>query len=157
MPKVIDTNVLVVANGKSNQASIDCELSCIEFIETYKNLTIALDHTGLIMDEYEIHCSYKGSPGLGDKFFKYLYDNQYDPSSNINLVNITPCDDEAKSFEELPDNEFDRSDRKLLATAVVANADVVNATDSDWIEQKELMQQLGVTVTQLCPDCCDRH
>ena len=53
--------------------------------------------------------------------------------------------------DELPRNEFDPSDRKFLAVAVVANAVVLNATDCDWSEQKQLMEDLGVTVRELCP------
>lgn len=157
MSKVIDTNVLIVANGNSKQASIDCELACIEMIERPAKISISIDEQGLIMDEYEKYCSYKGAPGVGDMFFKYIYDNQYDPTSRVNLITITPIDDETRSFKELPTNNFDPSDRKMLATAVVAEAEVVNATDSDWAEQDELMQQLNVTVRQLCPDCCHRN
>ena len=51
----------------------------------------------------------------------------------------------------LPENSFDRSDRKFLAVAVVAKAVVLNATDSDWVEHEELMQSLEVQVDQLCP------
>ena len=43
-----------------------------------------------------------------------------------------------RGFEELPVNRLDRADRKFLATAVVGNAPILNATDSDWDEQKEL-------------------
>ena len=154
---VVDTNVLIVANGKSEQASIDCELSCLDLLEHPPSLAVVLDETSLIMNEYERHCSYQGAPGVGDMFFKYLHDNQYNPDNNIELVEIRPIDNESRSFEQLPPNNFDPSDRKLLATAVVANASVVNATDSDWQEQQELMQQLNVTVHQLCPDCCSRN
>lgn len=156
MNSVIDTNVLIVANDNSPQASINCQLSCVELLEKPKILSVVLDNKNLIMDEYEKHCNYKGAPGVGDMFFKYLHDNQYDPTSNIALVNITPINDEARSFLELPPNEFDPSDRKFLATAVSANAEVINATDSDWLEQQPLMKKLNVTVCQLCPDCCEK-
>ena len=46
---------------------------------------------------------------------------------------------------------FDRSDRKFLAVAVSATAVILNATDSDWGEQHELMDALGVEVEHLCP------
>ena len=157
MNSVIDTNVLIVANEKSAQASIDCQLACIELIAKRTDLTFILDKEGLIMNEYEKHCSYQGAPGVGDMFFKYLYDNQYVPTSSVNLVTITPINDETRSFDELPANNLDPSDRKLLATALVANAEVVNATDSDWAEQQNLMLQLNITVRQLCPDCCHRN
>ena len=58
-------------------------------------------------------------------------------------------DDDRKGFEELPENTFDRSDRK--AVAVAAEAVVLNATDSDWSEHKALMEELGVIVEELCP------
>ncbi|MCY4636784.1 MAG: hypothetical protein OXG04_20165 [Acidobacteria bacterium] len=48
-------------------------------------------------------------------------------------------------------DEFDRSDRKFLAVAVVGEAVVLNATDSDWHEHAALMDSLEVEVTQLCP------
>ena len=54
-------------------------------------------------------------------------------------------------FDELPENGLDRSDRKFLATARVAHATILNATDSDWSEQEELTSNLGVGVRQICP------
>jgi predicted nucleic acid-binding protein len=156
MNSVIDTNVLIVANGKSEHASIECQLNCLEYLENHKNINVCVDNLDLIMDEYQRHCSHAGSPGVGDMFFKYLHDNQYDPTSAIELVAITPIEDVSRSFEELPANDFDPSDRKFLATACSADAEVINATDSDWHEQAKLMSQFKVTVLQLCPDCCTR-
>ena len=66
-------------------------------------------------------------------------------------VTVTRSDDDQKGFEELPKNTFDRSDRKFLAVAVVANAVVLNATDNDWNEHEALMEGLGVMVEELCP------
>ena len=81
-------------------------------------------------------------------------DNQYQPT-RIHRVQISRVEDDERGFEELPPNAFDRSDRKFLAVAVVANATVVNATDSDWDEDwnesAALMSSLGVEVRQLCP------
>lgn len=154
--KVIDSNVAIVANGHAPQASIDCELACVELLERCEHLSICLDQTSLIMDEYAKHLSYAGNPGVGDMFFKYLHDNQY-AEKNIELVTINQVADDQRGFAELPENKFDPSDRKFLATAVSAEAHVVNATDSDWAEQQELMNQLNITVQQLCPDCCERQ
>ena len=152
MSDVLDTNVLIVANGKSDHSSIKCELRCIEFINSSVKGRVALDKSGLIMDEYQKHCCYSGAPGVGDSFFKYLYDNQYS-SELILLVDIVKIEDDARSFEELPENQLDPSDRKFLATAVKAMANIVNAADSDWQEQEELMNSLGVTVIQVCSGC----
>ncbi|MDC9727749.1 MAG: hypothetical protein PSN04_00275 [Methyloprofundus sp.] len=153
---VIDTNVAIVANEKSEHASIDCELNCIELLEQCTDLTIALDDIGLIMDEYSKHLSYAGQPGVGDMFFKYLYDNQY-ANNKITHHTITQIEAENQGFQELPPNNFDPSDRKLLAVAVVADACVVNATDSDWAENIDLLNQLNISVHQLCPEHCSRE
>ncbi|MCX7066726.1 MAG: hypothetical protein NTW85_03370 [Methylococcales bacterium] len=149
---VIDTNVAISANGINTHASITCQLSCIELLENCRKLHIAIDKSGLIMDEYAKHLSHAGQPGVGDMFFKYLHDNQYDPVKNIHSVDITLLNDDYRGFEELPINTFDKSDRKFLATAIVANATIVNATDSDWEEQSELLKTLNVDLKQLCHD-----
>ena len=91
-----------------------------------------------------------GPPGASDKFFKHVFDNGF-KSSRVRRVRITPTDDDRCGFEELPVNSLDRADRKFLARAVVGNAPILNATDSDWNEQKELTTKVGVEVRQLCP------
>jgi predicted nucleic acid-binding protein len=148
---VIDTNVGICANGRNTHASLRCQLACINFLEMHRTLHITLDHKDLIMSEYEKHFYHKGEPDMGDAFFKYLYHNQYN-NEKIQRVPITPVNDETRGFTELPENQVDPSDRKFLATAVVAQAIIVNATDSDWLEQKALLEKLQIEVKQLCPE-----
>jgi len=81
--------------------------------------------------------------GVGDRFFIHVINNQY-VDTRMQRAAVTPIGEERRSFEELPENTFDRSDRKLPAVAVSAEAVVLNATDSDWGEQKELMDALEV-------------
>ncbi len=83
-------------------------------------------------------------------FLKYVFNHSYD-ETRVRRVAITQSDDDRRGFEELPPNKLDRSDRKFLATAVVARATILNATDNDWNEQKALTGSLGVTVQELCP------
>ncbi|MFZ2169415.1 MAG: hypothetical protein WAW61_07250 [Methylococcaceae bacterium] len=148
---VIDTNVAIAANGRNTHAGITCQLACINWLENCRNLHIALDKSDLIMTEYERHLSHKGGPGVGDMFFKYLHNNQY-ASSKIHLVEIHPNNEPDRGFEELPINQLDPSDRKFLSIAVVAKAIIINATDSDWAEQNELLDLMSVMVKQLCPE-----
>ena len=149
---VVDTNVAIVANGgRRTHADERCQLTCVERLEDLVNHdTIAVDEAGLMLGEYAYHLSRSGAPGVGDKFFKHLVDNQY-LVHRVRRVLVTPCDDDRKGFEELPWNAFDPSDRKFLAVAVVADAAILNATDSDWEEQAALMDKLGVQIDQLCP------
>ena len=151
MTVVVDTNVAVVANGRVTNADKSCQLACVERLECVtEREVIAIDNGGEILEEYARQLSYSGHPGVGDKFFKYLLDYQYQ-SHRIQRVSVTPSDDDERGFEELPANQFDRSDRKFLAVALVANAIVLNATDSDWEEDATLMNTLGVRVDQICP------
>ena len=112
--------------------------------------TVAVDDRNLILDEYRNHLNFAGSPGVGDMFFKHVFDHQYQ-GSRVRRVPVTPAEDDGRGFEELPENRFDPSDRKFLAVAVAARAVVLNAVDSDWGEQQALMDELGVEVNELCP------
>ena len=112
--------------------------------------TVAIDNKDAILKEYINRFSRSGGRNVGDQFFIHVINNQYD-EKRVQRVAVTPIDDERRGFEELPENTFDRSDRKFLAVAVSADAVVLNATDSDWGEEQELMDGLGVNVEQLCP------
>lgn len=148
---VIDTNIAISANGINTHASFACQLACSELLANCKKLSIAIDKTGLIMEEYSKHLRHAGEPGIGDRYFKYLHDNQH-AEKKIYTVNITPLDDASRGFGELPTNTLDPSDRKFLATAVVAQAIIANATDSDWAEQNELLEMLNIELKQVCPE-----
>jgi len=155
MNVVVDTNVAMAANGRNTHASLTCQYACTEFLEGLvslrKRTRIVLDEQGLIFAEYRNRLHFKGQPGVGDMFFKYLHDHMY-LGKKIQLVPITPIADETRGFNELPSNSVDKSDRKFLATALVAGAAVVNALDGGWHKQTDFVTELGVNVRQLCPD-----
>ncbi len=146
---VVDTNVAIVANGRSGHVDEQCESACVEALSAVVDRgVVVVDEIGLIFDEYLGRLSF-GSLGMGGVFLKHVYDRQYS-GEGVRRVPITPAGDD-RGFKELPPNTFDRSDRKFLATAVSGGADVLNATDSDWAEHMALTDALGVVVRQLCP------
>ena len=148
---VVDTNVPIVANGCAPQADGQCRSSCVGKLGfLMKQGTVAIDDKGAILKEYINNFSRSGGRNVGDQFVIHVINHQY-VETRVQRAAVTPIDDERRSFEELPENNFDLSDRKFLAVAVSAKAVVLNATDSDWNEQKELMDDLGVKVDQLCP------
>ena len=100
------------------------------------------------MDEYAKYLCHSGEPGAGDAFFKYLFQHSYVPD-HVRRVSLTRSDD-CRGFAELPKNSFDPDDRKFLAAALVANAVIMNATDSDWHEQRAFLERLDLAVEQLC-------
>lgn len=152
---VVDTNVLIVANGNNKEADSDCERACIEaLLEATRGKRITLlDASNLIMDEYSTHCRYSREPGVGNVFFKFLYDRQWSEESTIEHVAIQESPDEEGGFANLPPNDLDPNDRKFLAVAEAGNGRVVNATDSDWSEHADFIASMGVQVLELCPQC----
>jgi predicted nucleic acid-binding protein len=155
MKFVIDTNVPVAANGRDTHANLACQLACVRFLQAVasdrSNNQIVVDEYGLILDEYNSHLHFKGQPGVGDMFFKYLHDRMYD-GAKVQVAAITPIDDDTRGFDELPVNQLDSSDRKFLATALSAGAEIVNSLDTDWHCQRVFVAGLNVAVRQLCPD-----
>ncbi len=147
---VVDTNVAIVANGRETDADQQCQLACIGRLRgLVKGEVIVVDDQDQILKEYRGYLRASGQPGVGDAFFKHVFDSQY-LDERVRRVAVTPCGDD-RGYEELPPNAFDRSDRKFLAVAVVADAVVLNATDRHWSKHKELMDELAVEVEQLCP------
>ena len=155
MAFVVDTNVLIIANRRvETPADIECQLTCVEALESLvAQGVVAIDDrhgSDCILAEYGKYANRSGGPAVGDVFYKHVLDNQY-LGRRVLRVPVTPSQNDRRGFEELPDNDFDPSDRKFLAVAVVAKATVLNATDSDWGEQAALMDTLGIEVRQLCP------
>lgn len=148
---VVDTNIPIVANGIDTHADGKCRLSCTKKIIDIKEkkLVVALDDDYRILREYLNKLPSRAGDGVGDEFIKYIHNHIRSPSYVMH-VKITPADDD-RGFAELPPNALDRSDRKFLAVAKVADATIINATDSDWHEQREFIEDLGVEVEQLCP------
>lgn len=155
---VVDTNVAVVANGKTSQAGIDCISACItELGEIRAHRRVFVDHDGLILEEYRRHLSPSGQPGPGDAFFKWLWDNQGN-LRHCKPVEITPLDGNGQSFAEFPDDPalagFDRDDRKFVATALASGGHppILNASDTDWWNYRVALSRHGVKVRFLCPE-----
>lgn len=151
--KVIEANVAIAANGKNTHASLECQLTCVDFLSRLvagKEI-VAIDELGLILDEYSKHLNYSGQPEVGDEFFKYLHDHQYYPDRVLRVL-VTPNDIPERGFDELPINSMDPSDRKFLVVALVSDSVVFNALDSDWHENIQSIKEIGVEVAQLCPN-----
>ena len=155
---VIDTNVLVSANGKSDHAGLDCQMTCINALEeVIKRKKVAIDTASQIIDEYRLHASHSGQPSVGDAFFKWLWLNQGNPR-HCEQAPITPRPSDYRDFEEFPDDPvfsgFDRADRKFVAVARASQSHpkILNATDSDWWDFRAELKRIGVKIDFLCPE-----
>ena len=159
---MVDTNVAVVANGRTPQAGIQCVETCVTtLIEIRDHHRLLVDEQGLILDEYRRHLSPSGQPGPGDAFFKWLWDNQ-GHLDHCRQVSITPMRAGSRSFNEFPDDpdlaRFDREDRKFVAVAVASEEwpPILNASDTDWWDHWAALKRHGVEIRFLCPELMKR-
>jgi len=156
MHYLIDTNVAIVANGKSD-AGPACVIAAIERLEKLiAGEILILDDAEHIVTEYRRHLSPSGQPGTGDQFYRWLYEQAaYNPQ---HCEKVTLVLDEDGNFAAFPKAtelaKFDPSDRKFVAAALThpAKPPVVNAADKDWHEHYEALISHGVKVEFLCPE-----
>jgi len=158
MKAVVDTNVPVVANGRSPQASGECARTCaVRLNELTKRGKIVLDDDWLILKEYVRNLDQSGQPGPGDAFLKWVLLNHANPN-RCEKVRLTPTDASKTNFAEFPQSlelqRFDPSDRKFVAVALghPDKPPVLQATDAQWWDLRDHMKEAGVTIDFLCPN-----
>ncbi len=158
---VVDTNVPLVANGKAEQADWECVAVCVRKLrQVQAEHRTLVDDKQLIFKEYLKRLSLSGQPGVGDAFFKWLWENQANPQ-HCRIVPVTVH--EVRGFEEFPDSarlsSFDRSDRKFVAVALASGSSpkVLNAADTDWRDHRQALAENGVDVVCLCPELMEKE
>jgi hypothetical protein len=150
---LVDTNVLIAANGHSPQVSASGVQKCEEFVEgLFEDTIISVDSNHEIFDEYFRHMNHSGQPGIGDVFVKYLFDRQAD--NTICETVETARDEEClyRVFSDKPDLlDFDKNDLKFVAVHFLSKylSPIVNACDSDWADNKALLDSYNIAVVEL--------
>ncbi|SBW19336.1 hypothetical protein FDG2_1246 [Candidatus Protofrankia californiensis] len=149
---VVDTGVAIVANGRDEWPA-ECELACIGLLQDLVvHGGLVLDTLGLITAEYARHLNFSGQPGIGDAFFRWAQNNQYN-EVRCSRVEITP--DAEGNFLEFPDDaalaDFDPSDRKFVATAAAhGSVHIAVGTDSGWWHHRDALAAAGIPIAFLC-------
>ena len=155
---VVDTNVAVVANRKSPQASPHCENACINRLERIMSGEdkLVLDDDWIILDEYMRNLHSSGAD-VGDRFLGWMLRNWTNPEQ-CDLVPITPINNSETEFQEFPTdpdlNGFDPADQKFIAVALAhpEKPPILQAVDSQWWRFRHALHQNGVTVEFICED-----
>ena len=148
---VVDTNVAVVANA-SGQHPVECVAAAARALNGCREGVVVIDQGMHIFNEYRRYLSFRGQPGVGDAFLRWLCDNL----GTVHCERVDLKTDETGNFTDFPSDPalegFDRSDRKFVATARASrNSPVIlNAVDSDWRGFAEPLARHGVQVKTLC-------
>lgn len=154
---VIDTNVLLVADGQAKQMSDACVSACLTRLERVRaKEQVVLDDSSLILDEYHNKLFPYKSQEPGSAFLKWLLQVQGD-SRHVSWVTITLTNAEYKTFAEFPSDAeleaaFDADDRKFVAAAN-AHPDkpsILQAADSKWLGWEDQLKQHGIQVEYPC-------
>ena len=161
MAVIVDTNVAVVANGQSPQASSNCIDTCIHRIEGIirGEEKLVLDNGWIILGEYLRNLRSSGEPGAGDRLLRWILANK---DRLCDLVPITPVDVSENEFAEFPDDpaldDFDPDDRKFIAVAVahLEKPPILQAVDSQWWDFRDALRENGVTVEFICEEDIQR-
>ena len=155
---VIDTNVLLVADGQAGQMSATCKAECVNRLEQIKTTDqVVLDRQRLILTEYsnKLNLS-KRPPSAGTAFLKWLMVNQCHPQHS-STIDLTPLDKLQTHFAEFPpdhalEDAFDPSDRKFVSAAY-AHPDkppILESADSKWLGWEAALQVHGIRLEVLC-------
>ena len=149
---VIDTNVLVVANGGASHVDNTCRFAAEEALqEVQQSSSLVLDDRWEMLGEYSRRVDGDGRrDAAGDLFFKWAAS-----SAGVRRVRLTP--DPERGYREFPTDprleHFDREDRKFVAATIVSGVgetDLVNAVDSDYSQHGVALGEAGVVVRELC-------
>ena len=167
---IIDTNVLVVANGKAAapQATEECVIRCrarlTDILRGFDD-KVLLDDKKRIIHEYKNNLNEKGR-GYGDRFWQELVRRMWNPRhqpEKVIRVEIKPLAGNGTDFEEFPNDDaslkdFHKKDRKFVAVALVYQRDfgqeapILKAEDSGWEEFRDALAAHGVQVDPICED-----
>lgn len=156
MRAVIDTNVLLVANGQHTDVSLECVTNCVQHLQDMeKDGVTVIDDGYQILLEYQRKTSPNQPKGVGDVFLKWLL-RQSGNQKRVEQVSLTKLAED--EFAEFPDavlqQDVDASDRKFVAVAH-AHPDkppVWQAADCKWLDWWSALQDKGVRVEFLCLD-----
>lgn len=154
MKAVIDTNVLLVANGQHADVAEDCVISCVMRLQALqKSGVVVIDDGFRILREYQNKTSLNPAKGAGDVFLKWMLQHT---ASRVEQVALNETADSC--FAEFPDPElelrFDPPDRKFAAVAHAhpEKPPIWQAADCKWLDWWPALRTNGVEVDFLCPD-----
>lgn len=152
---VVDTNVVLVANGQHADVSPECVSACaLALQDVMRSGKLVLDDGFQILLEYQNKTQPKKGNRPGDAFVKWALNNRANARS-IDQVTLRKNDE--RVFDSFPDDpdlmNFDVPDRKFVAVSAVhpGKPPIAQAVDSKWLDWAPALQRHGIQVKFLCP------
>lgn len=156
---VVDTNVLLVAEGQHPDVSEECVVSCVARLQKImQSEVVVLDDGYRVLREYQNKLDSKRGKGVGTVFLKWVLQQQ---SNQKRVVHVVINEHATDRYTEFPvpllEAEFDPPDRKFPA---VSNAHprkpkILQASDCKWLRWWSDLSAAGISVEFLCPnDVC---
>lgn len=160
---VIDTNIILVAKGMSEQAWPECMVACQERLDQIVDgpEKVVIDDKWIILNEYNTYLEDDDSTTdarINRHFLEWFIRNYENPEECVQ-VSITPSED-GTGFEELPGafSSFDSDDKKFIAVAVVykqayqQQVTLLQSVDSQWYGSRHLFIENGLIVEFICEE-----
>ena len=151
---VVDTNVLLVANGQHPDVSLACVMTCREWLtRLMAEGRVALDDAYAIVNEYQHKTHASDGQGVGDAFVRWVL-HHHDAAARCDLIHLDPH--VQRGFLSFPVdvdlNHFDDSDRKFVAVAHAhpERPPILQAADSKWLDWAPHLGEHGVQIRFLC-------
>lgn len=152
-PIVVDTNVLIAANGADAEWK-PIASACANRLQSVMDCgVVCVDHSGLILSEYGNKLPSRSRSGFGDMFYLWLAKHRANPSlcEHVTITQLVPPQDGFAEFPKLTKQlaaKIDPSDRKFIAVAHAhpEKPPIVQATDSKWIGWKQGLAATGITI-----------
>lgn len=167
---ILDTNVIVIANGISPQASGDCVKRCRERLDQILEGSekVVLDYEQHILREYRRNLKEAGRlrRRRGDLFLQWLRQNQWNPEK-CSLVHITSLAGNGNEVAEFPNDDkaltnFHKKDRKFIAAALAYQQEaghaptILLAIDRGWLQFTKTLANHGISVEFICEEDMQR-
>lgn len=159
---VVDTNVILVANGQHPAVTRDCEAACRDWLtRLMAEGRVVLDDEFAIVREYQHKTHASDGLGVGDAFVRWVL-HHLDDTARCDLVHLDA--DTQRGFISFPVDagltHFDDADRKFVAVAHAhpERPPILQAADSKWLDWAPHLADHGVNIRFLCtPEVQEFH
>jgi hypothetical protein len=156
MTRIVDTNIILIANEQHADVGEECIKTCtLQLLTITRSGRVAIDDGFRILSEYQNKTDANRGNRPGDAFLKWVLRNKANPTK---CDQVPLKDHPERGFESFPDDlelkDFDTPDRKFVAVACAhpQHPPILEAADSKWLGWAEALKRHGVKVVFVCEE-----